>query len=737
MVSRSRWYLQVRDPRCWLALVSTSSSYLLTVSLIGTLAAKLVQLEAIDGAEREVLPRLTVCAPDVAVLTGLAALLSAGEFLGVQRGLNLIKWSARSLAFLVFVFAGFNAAYMSVTGDQLTASIIVMGWHRLHDAYGILLEELRQHQLEIGAAVALLIGLPLAAARLLRRSTDTSPVLSPAWPLTVCSACAALVWALLPAPTSLPVARLARSATVASYLTWMQSSMSAMVGPEGAEGLHLQPLVESEQQNPTSRYNVVVIAIESLRADFTSLSSAARVQTPNIAALAQRAAFTDSASTPVPHTTKALFASHCGRMPFWQSSPQELNDLVHVQCLGQLLRDQGYATAFLQSAVGAFEDRPRLVHRLGYEHFEGWENIGGEPLGYLSSDDLSLATALDHFLDGLPRDRPFLTTLLTSATHHPYRLPQADLDGLQAEGVDPDSIKSEARYGKLAARADKLVGEVVSSLERRGLRDRTLIVVFGDHGEGFGEKGVRQHDNNYYQESLRVPLILAGPGVRPQRLADDVSLLDITPTLLDLLGFDVIQRDDPLYGRRALVHYAGKRTEYFACYYDGVCYGMVRGNRKLVVLPELKRALSFDLAADPDERRPAQVSDDAPEVAELAKLAPQLRIPGELPAYTKDLRFDNGWSCPASGFCRHPKTPKGLFFAPARPEQCVQVKPNDDHMLSLHNVCSGSMVCQVSLMADTSGRQVIKLKPDESRDLVLDRHADAENFKYKVDCQFL
>jgi hypothetical protein len=430
-------------------------------------------------------------------------------------------------------------------------------------------------------------------------------------------------------------------------------------------------------------------------------------------------------------------------MPFWQSIAHEYNALLQVQCLPQLLANQGYASAFLQSAIGAFEERPRLVQRFGFNHFEAWENIGAEPLGYLASDDLPLAAALDRFLDSVRSDRPFLTTLLTSATHHPYRLPQAELERLQAEGVAGDALTSEARYGKLVARADQLVGKVVELLERRGLRERTLVVVFGDHGEGFGEKGVRQHDNNYYEEGLRVPLVIAGPGVKAQRLADDVSLLDIAPTLLDLLGFDIVKRNDPLYGRNALASYSEPRSEYFSCFYDEVCYGMVRGNRKIVYLPELDRAMGFDLAADPGENHPFPVRDDAPELAELAALAPRLQLPN-LKMYVADLSSDNGWFCPHTSECRHPKTPPGLFFTPAIPEKCVRMKPNAvskdagyDHSVSLHNVCSGAMVCQVSYAGDTRGSETVKLKPDESRELDLVHHARSANLKYKLDCQYL
>jgi lipoteichoic acid synthase len=743
MPPQARRHLQsLVDARSWLALVATPSSFLLAVSLIGTLAAKLTQLTGIEGAHLDLFTRLSVCAPDAALLGGLGALLSAGEKLATDRALVLLRWAIRTLALGVFVFASFNVAYMSVTGDQLTASIIAMGWQRLHDAYGILIEELRRHQLQLGAAAALLIVLPWAAQHALRRFRDQSHAPRPAWLFLAACACASLVWTLSPAPSSLPVARLTRSALVASYLTWMEGSMSAPPGPDVTAALRPEPLVENEGQSPTSRYNVIVIAIESLRHDFTSLNSAPRVQTPNIAALAQRGAFSDSASTPLPHTTKALFAAHCGRMPFWQSTLHEFSDVLQVQCLPQLLSNQGYATALLQSAVGAFEERPRLANRLGFKHFEAWENIGAEPLGYLASDDLSLAPALDRFLDSLPSDKPFLATLLTSATHHPYRLPQAEIERLQAQGIAADTLKAEERYGKLVARADQLVGKVLESIQRRGLSERTLIVVFGDHGEGFGEKGVRQHDNNYYQESLRVPLVIAGPGVKPQRMADDVSLLDVAPTLLDLLGFDIIKRNDPLYGRNALSHFTQPRTEYFSCFYDDVCYGLVRGDRKIVYLPELKRALRFDLSVDPGENRVLAVSDDAPELTELAQLAPRLQM--KMQPYVSDLKFDNGWFCSHAVNCRHPKTPPEVFFTPAHPDECVKVKPNTvskqagyDYSVSLHNVCSGPMVCQVSFATDSHGSETVKLKPNESRELELAHQTPSPDLKYKVDCQFL
>jgi arylsulfatase A-like enzyme len=742
MSSRLRRQIEgLRDHRPWLLLLCTPSSYLLASALVVTLAVKLVALQSLEG-QGGLLPVLTVIAPDAALLAGLSALMLAGERLAAAKRMRLLTWLIRTLSFAGLVFAALNGAYLGVTGDQLTAGIVAMGWERLHDAYGILLEELRRHWLALGAGLLVAVAIPLIARRVLARAPQGAAA-SPTAPLAAVALCSALVWAVVPQTSSLPLARLARSALLTTYMTWFESSLSALAD-DGQSGLTSEPLVApGRRQNPAGRFNVVIVVVESLRHDFTSLVEKPQARTPHIAALAKQGAWTNSASTPLPHTTKALFAVHCGHMPFWQHRLPELSERVTPECLAHVLRREGYATGFFQSAVGAFEDRPRLVQRLGFDHFEGWENIGGETLGYLASDDLSLAGALDRFVAKLPGERPFLATLLTSATHHPYRLPKGEIERLKAAGTDAETLAPRARYGLLVERADGLVGKVVERLAARGLRERTLVVVLGDHGEGFGEKGVRQHDNNYYEESLRVPLVIAGPGVPKAQLGDDVSLMDVTPTLLELLGFDSLRRHDAVYGRNALAVRKERRAEYFSCFYDDMCIGYVVDGKKVVVLPELNRGLTFDLRKDPQETKLLPVDESAPEFARLKELVSALRVPGPLPPGPA-LRSENGWRCGAANTCRHPKTPPGLFFNPASPNQCVKAKKNAvstpdgyEHLLSLHNICSGSTVCKLEYETDDTYGETVKLRPDETRGLVLSRKSKASDLKVHVACDFM
>ena len=110
------------------------------------------------------------------------------------------------------------------------------------------------------------------------------------------------------------------------------------------------------------------------------------------------------------------------------------------------------------------------------------------------------------------------------------------------------------------------------------------------------------------------------------------------------------------------------------------------------------------------------------------------------PILTRILQFDNGWVCPRNDACNHPKTPPGLFFTPVMPADCIRGKLNAvanadayDLTLALHNICSGSLVCKVV----TDQAWQVMLRPDQQRDLVLQRGAKTQDIKYGVDCEFL
>ena len=113
--------------------------------------------------------------------------------------------------------------------------------------------------------------------------------------------------------------------------------------------------------------------------------------------------------------------------------------------------------------------------------------------------------------------------------------------------VDEASLTDEqirrARHAYFAAVSylDERVGEVLGALQRSGMADRTTVLFCADHGEMLGERGL-WYKMSFFDQSARVPLIVRVPGAGPRRVAEPVSLLDVTPTLLEFSGFDGVVR---------------------------------------------------------------------------------------------------------------------------------------------------------------------------------------------------
>jgi len=422
---------------------------------------------------------------------------------------------------------------------------------------------------------------------------------------------------------------------------------------------------EIEKLRARHQTNVLVIVLESTRFDRVENpeDETPEVRTPHLLALAKRGRWAKTAYAAFPHTTKSLFSILCGRLPTMQAAFFETGAHPFPQCLPAILRDAGYATYFSQSAMGAFERRPVLATQLGYNAFASWEEIGGEQLGYLASDDLSLVEPFDSWLDSVGDGQPFMATVLTSSTHHSYRLPKAKQLGLAADGLEVSALSEEERYRHLVGVEDELVGKLLAVLESRALLEDTLVVVAGDHGEGFGDKGVRQHDNNFYQEGLRVPLIVAGPGVPPGRVDGTVSLIDVMPTVLDGLHVSSEPPNEWEFGRSLLQPVEEGRVAYFMCYYKNQCAGFIDGDIKVVAQLAKRRAFFFDLANDPNEDQPRTLTPELRErLNESLDRIGTRRFDSELLLLgAPDLPGE--WKCDAeTGKCTHPRTPSDGFF---------------------------------------------------------------------------
>jgi arylsulfatase A-like enzyme len=144
---------------------------------------------------------------------------------------------------------------------------------------------------------------------------------------------------------------------------------------------------------------------------------------------------------------------------------------------------------------------------------------------------------------GLDEDatRPFLAWVHLYEPHAPYDPPEA-----MRVRFPPTMIGA---YDAEIATADEQVGRLIDHLAATGRLDRTIVVVLGDHGESLGEHGEEQHGFFVYDATIRIPLVLAGPGIAPRVVGDQVRIVDVMPTVLELVGAPV---PAPVQGRSLL-----------------------------------------------------------------------------------------------------------------------------------------------------------------------------------------
>src|SRR6185436_9957706 len=196
-----------------------------------------------------------------------------------------------------------------------------------------------------------------------------------------------------------------------------------------------------------------------------------------------------------------------------------------------------------------------------------------------------------NWIDSLPRDGRFLLHYLPIAGHHPYATPQ--------RGPFPDSTDA-GQYLNALHFGDAALGTFLEGLRQRGLDTNTSFVLYGDHGEAFGEhEGNFGHTLFVHEENIHVPLLIAAPGAwaSGRRIRRVASLIDVAPTVLDLLGLPA-----PGDYQGASLLEPRQRDALFFTDYSLRLAGLRSGRWKFVVEIGTAHRRLFDLEADPDER---------------------------------------------------------------------------------------------------------------------------------------
>ncbi|HET6180077.1 MAG TPA: sulfatase-like hydrolase/transferase [Candidatus Sulfotelmatobacter sp.] len=289
-------------------------------------------------------------------------------------------------------------------------------------------------------------------------------------------------------------------------------------------------LVSGLQAAVKPQPNVVVITIDTLRADHLGCYGYKQIHTPNIDALAAQSVRFERAYTPVPVTLPAHTAIFTGTYPTLSGmhdfSGNKLSDKQAT--LAYVLKQQGYATgAVVGSAV--LDSRFGLNRGFDfyYDHFD-FNRLQESNLEEMERPGNLVADVALDWLGKNSQGKFFLWMHLYDP-HYPYRPP----------APYSEQYKDRPYDGEIAF-ADAQVGRLITFLKAKGLFANTLIVLSGDHGESLGEHGEKTHGFFIYNATLHVPMMIHVPGAAAGRVEPElVSLTDLMPTVLQVLKVDV------------------------------------------------------------------------------------------------------------------------------------------------------------------------------------------------------
>ncbi len=370
--------------------------------------------------------------------------------------------------------------------------------------------------------------------------------------------------------------------------------------------------------NVIRRPNVIFIIVDTLRADHVGCYGYSRTTTPNIDMLAEDSIVFKNAIATAPWTSASICSLITAqypaklRMADWAATIDDQSLL-----LSEILREHNYRTHGIISHIF-------IAGRFGFgQGFDGYDEANAQGEGHVSSPSVT-RKATDYVRKN--KDRPFFLFLHYFDPHYSYvqhekynysptyKGPQysgMDWNNLMfrapyMSGADVEYIKS--LYDSEIAFTDEHIGRLIEELKALGLYEDALIVVTGDHGEEFVERGDHYigHMRKVFQEMIHVPLVVKLPGKTQRRTVGSfVSLIDLMPSMLNALDLkipaqydhagSIIDFDDPDSGPDRIIFSETRWELNFQA--------VIHQGWKLIQYPEMGIRMLFNLNEDPGEKQ--------------------------------------------------------------------------------------------------------------------------------------
>jgi hypothetical protein len=315
---------------------------------------------------------------------------------------------------------------------------------------------------------------------------------------------------------------------------------TAATGPKAPTGPGTAPTATGPTATPASAprvrpaaagYNLLLVTIDAVRADRLGYAKYRRPITPNLDKLQQASTYFARAYAQAPNTPRSFPSVATSQPPSrvkWQKAYANFSPIAPANHTWF----QDVAAAGIRN-VGIFSHFYFTPERGLGRGFAEWDNAGALSLAD-SNTDIASPRIVPRVVKRLEaaaaaKERFLLWTYLFEP-HSRYMVhPEFPIKLTGVAGL-------EEKYDYEIAFADKWLAKILEALARTGLDKNTVVVVFADHGEGFGEHRHYFHGQSVYEEMIHVPLIIRVPGQQPRVIDQPVALIDVGPTVLDLLG---------------------------------------------------------------------------------------------------------------------------------------------------------------------------------------------------------
>jgi arylsulfatase A-like enzyme len=380
--------------------------------------------------------------------------------------------------------------------------------------------------------------------------------------------------------------------------------------------------------------DVVLISLDTLRARSLGAYGYARDTSPFFDALAAQGTLFTRAVTTAVSTSPSHMSLFTGLYPVRHGVLAGMGHrAAGVRMLAEILRERGYTTAAF--AENGYVDQARFAP--GFARFTENAADSRETPGFARR---TFAQARD-WLERGPR-RPFFLFVHTYEVHSPYDPPESHAGLFAGDGhPGPDHAllrRHRDDYDREIRALDDELRSFFEALRESAVGD-TIAVVVADHGEEFGEHGRSEHGGAVFEETLRVPLLFWGPGRIPAgaRRDERVSLIDVVPTLLEMLGLPAppdldgvslapgIRVGAPIRDRTLFAEARTQRDwlrDFETVRWETPLFAVMSADTKFVVQRPRRGPrppiLRYDLERDPDERAPQAL--DAAQAAEVDRL---------------------------------------------------------------------------------------------------------------------